>query len=158
MASWVHRTLLVGLLLAAYLFAWTPARTAWTRATATVLDTTAPAATNVSARAPAHTVSLRSATGTSFSYTAPAGVKFLLPGFFLALMIPSRPLLGTFFAGHLALGSLAAGLVVADGIGLPGGLSVARFVQTYGADAYSLSVPVLLLVRRRNAGGNGVHS
>jgi hypothetical protein len=149
MVSWTHRTVLAGLLLTAYLFAWTPARTAWTRAAATVLDVTAPTATEVTARPDAHVVSLQPENKPSFAYTAPAGVKFLLPGLFLALIVPSRPLLGTFFAGHLALGSLTLGFAAAALAGMPGGLNLAVFVQTYGVDAYSLAVPVLTFARHR---------
>jgi len=150
MASWAHRTVLAALLLTAYLVAWTPARTAWTHAAATVLDTTAPATTNVSVRPAAHIVALRSAKR-SFSYTAPAGVKFLLPGLFLVLIAPSRPPLGSFFAGHLALGGLTLGLSVAALAGLPKGFELVGFLQSYGIDTYSLAVPVLVWGRTRAA-------
>ena len=151
MASWCHRTVLAGLLLATYLFAWTPVRTAWTRTAASVLDATAPAETNVSSRPRAHVVRVQPEAGSAFSYTAPAGVKFLLPGLFLVLIAPTRPLLGTFFAGHLALGGLTLGFAAAALAGLPGGDGLARFVQSYGVDAYSLIVPVLIFARRPSA-------
>jgi hypothetical protein len=156
MASWAHRTVLAGLLLAAYLFAWTPARTAWTRTAATVLNMAAPAATDVSARPTTHVVQIQLQTGTVFSYTAPAGVKFLLAGFALVFIAPTRPPLGTFFGGYLVLGGLTCGLAVAECIGLPGGLGLARFMQTYGVDAYSLSVPVLVVAHRQSPRPTGV--
>ena len=151
MASWVHRTVLAGLLLAAYLFAWTPARTAWTRAAAGALEVVASTETHVSPRLRAHVVRVQPKTGTVFSYTTPAGVKFLLAGLFLVLMVPSRPLLGAFFAGHLALGGLTLGLIAAAFAGLPGGFGLAGFVQSYGIDTYSLAVPVLVWGRTRAA-------
>ena len=64
-------------------------------------------------------------------------------------MTASRPLLGTFFAGHLVLGGLTLGFAAAALAGLPGGLGLARFVQSYGVDAFSLSVPVLLFARTK---------
>jgi hypothetical protein len=148
MASWAHRTVLAGLLLVTYLFAWTPARTAWTRTAATVLDRATPAATKVSARPDAHVISLQPENEPSFAYTAPAGVKFLLPGLFLLFIAPPRPFLGAFFAGHLALGGLTLGLAAATLAGLPGGLGLAGFVQSYGVDVFSLGVPVFILTRR----------
>jgi hypothetical protein len=149
MASWAHRTILAGLLLTAYLVAWTPARTTWTRAAAGALEAVASTKTHISPRLRAHVVRVQPDAGSAFSYTAPAGVKFLLPGLFLVLIAPTRPLLGAFFAGHLALGGLTLGLTAAALAGLPGGLGLVRFVQTYGVDTYSLMVPVLVFVRTR---------
>jgi hypothetical protein len=148
MASWAHRTILAGLLLTAYLVAWTPARTTWTRAAAGALEAVASTETTVSPRLRAHVVRVQPEAGSAFSYTAPAGVKFLLPGLFLVLIAPTRPLLGAFFAGHLALGGLTLGLATAAFAGLPGGLGLADFVQSYGVDAFSLAVPVFILARR----------
>jgi hypothetical protein len=105
----------------------------------------------VSARLENHIVVLRSANDGSFSYTAPAGVKFLLPGLFLLFIAPTRPFLGAFFAGHLALGGLTLGLATAAFAGLPGGLGLAGFVQSYGVDAFGLAVPVLVWGRTRAA-------
>jgi hypothetical protein len=83
----------------------------------------------------------------STGYTAPAGVKFLLPAGFLILVAPKRPRLRSFFAGHLLLGALGLGLLAGGVAGLPGGLGLSRFVQTYGVDTYSLAVPVLIFTR-----------
>jgi hypothetical protein len=149
MASWAHRTVLAGLLLTAYLVAWTPARTTWTRTAASVLNAPAPAETTVSSHPGGHVVRVQSEAGSAFSYTVPAGVKFLLPGLFLVLIAPTRPLLGAFFAGHLVLGGLTLVLAAAAFAGLPGGFDLADFVQTYGVDAYSLAVPVLTFARHR---------
>lgn len=152
MASWLHRTVLAGLLLTAYLYAWTPLRTAWIEHGATPLlnAATGPHVT-VSARPKAHVLALRSATGSAASYTAPAGVKFLLPGLFLLVIAPSRPRLGLFFAGHLALGGLALGLLAAGGAGFPGGFPLADFVQSYGVDTFGLAVPVLVFAMQQSS-------
>jgi len=147
LTSWLHRTVLAGLLLAAYLWAWAPARTTWTKHSAALLKQVVVASGpsgSITARPSAHV--LRVATGdASTPYTAPAGVKFLLPAGFLILVAPRRPHLGIFFAGHLLLGALALGLLAGGAIGLPGGLGLCRFVEAYGVDAYSLAVPVLVL-------------
>jgi hypothetical protein len=150
MAAWLHRSLLAGLLLATYLFAWTPARTAWTHGTAALFEHVLPAAHAVSARASAHTVRIQHSNDTGITYRAPAGIKFLLPGLFLVLIAPVRPRLFLFLGGHLGLGLLTMILILAAARGCPGGLAVARFLQSYGLDTYSLAVPVLLMVRSRN--------
>ena len=153
MSSWLHRVVLAGLLLAAYLWAWTPARTAWTTHGAALIEqvmTAAGASGTVTARPTAHAFRVGTERDTTTRYTAPAGIKFLLPGLFLLLLAPSRPTLGPFFAGHLLLGALALALLAVAAAGLPAGRLLARFVQTYGVDAYSLGVPVLVLARRRS--------
>jgi len=152
MTPWLHRTGLAGLLLAAYLWAWTPARTAWTNAGAALLTRVTPAQTTVSARPAAHTIRLSAPDGPGARYTAPAGVKFLLPALFLLFIAPARPRLWTFFGGHLALGILALALLSAGLAGLPGGFVLAGFVQSYGVDAYSLAVPVFVFARRTRMG------
>jgi hypothetical protein len=152
MSSWLHRAGLGGLLLATYLWAWTPARTAWTaHAAAPVLTRVADAEAAVTARPAAHTVRVQLSDDDRFRYRAPAGVKFLLPGLFLVVIAPARPRLWAFFGGHLALGALVLGLAATGLAGLPGGVALARFVQTYGVDAYSLAVPTLVYVRRRSS-------
>jgi hypothetical protein len=145
MASWFRRAVLAGLLLAAYLFAWTPARTAWVTHLATpVLERTSAPTTRVSARPAAHTVRVQAREGTAFTYTAPAGIKFLLPGLFLTVVVAARPRLGLFFGGHLLLGSVTLLLTAAGAAGVPGGLGLADFLQAYGVDTYSLAVPVFI--------------
>jgi hypothetical protein len=149
--AWLHRAVLAGLLLAAYLWAWTPARTAWTeQSTALVKRVMSPADTrgSVTARPTTHTLRVNTGDDTVMEYTAPAGVKFLLPAGFLILVVPRRPRFGAFFAGHLLLGSLALALLAGGVAGLPGGLAFSHFVQTYGVDTHSLAVPTLLFVSR----------
>ena len=151
MTAWLHRAALAGLLLAAYLWAWTPARTAWVEhGAAPLLTLAAGPGAEVTARPAAHTIRVRISDDNSFRYRAPAGVKFLLPGLFLILIAPARPRLGAFFGGHLALGALALGLAAAGLAGLPAGLGLAGFVQTYGVDAYSLAVPTIVFAHRRS--------
>ena len=153
MTRWLHRAVLVVLLLAAYLWAWTPARTAWTEHAADLLRHASPAETTVTARPLAHTIRVTPRDAPPSKHTAPAGIKFLLPGLFLLLLAPTRPRLAVFFAGHLALGGLALALLAAGLNGILGGRLLARFAQTYGTDAYSLAVPVFVFVHRHRAGG-----
>ncbi len=152
MRSWLHRIGLAGLLLAAYLWAWTPARTAWTHCSAALLEHAVDAAARngtVSGSSGGHVLRL-ALSDASAKYTAPAGVKFLLPAGFLILVAPRRPRLGAFFAGHLGLGLLALALLGGGAAGLPGGFGLCRFVQSYGVDAYSLAVPVLVWAHHRS--------
>lgn len=150
MVSWLHRAVLGGLLLIAYLYAWTPARTAWVEHAAAPLLTCATGnEADVSLRPAAHTVRVQLTETHSVGYQAPAGIKFLLPALFLIVIAPARPRLGMFFAGHLGLGALALALLASGTGGLPGSIPLARFVQTYGVDAYSLAVPVLVFARHR---------
>jgi hypothetical protein len=152
MTAWLHRAALAGLLLAAYLWAWTPARTAWVEhGAAPLLTLAAGPESTVTARPAAHTVRVTPTDGDATTYTAPAGVKFLLPGLFLVVISPARPRLWAFFGGHLALGALALGLAATGLTGLPGGVALARFVQTYGVDAYSLAVPTIVFARHQAA-------
>lgn len=148
MASWTHRTVLAGLLLATYLFAWTPARSVWLEHGAAPLLASVTKGT-VTARAQAHTVRVQPADGAGFTYRAPAGIKFLLPGLFLLLIAPARHRLWAFWAGHLGVSSLVLLLTASGGAGAAVGLCLARFVQAYGIDAYSLMVPVLVVARYR---------
>lgn len=159
MAAWIHRAVLVGLVLAAYLYAWTPVRTAWVEHGAAPLLSMTTDAT-VTARSQAHTVRVQPANAPGITYRAPAGVKFLLPGLFLLLIAPGRSRLGLFFGGHLLLGAFALLVTMAGARGMPGGFGPAEFVQTYGVDAYSLMVPVLVFARRRFGASeqNGVSS
>jgi len=46
---------------------------------------------------------------------------------------------------------IARALLAGGTAGLPRGLGLSRFVQTYGVDAYSLAVPVFVWVRHRSA-------
>jgi len=152
--AWLQRAVLAGLLLTAYLWAWTPARTAWTTHGAALVERVMDAADangTVSARPAAHTLRVQTGGDTTTGYTAPAGVKFLLPAGVLLLVVPTRPRLGLFFAGHLLLGGLALGLLAGGAAGLPGGLGLSRFLQAYGVDAYSLAVPVFVWMRPRSA-------
>jgi hypothetical protein len=116
-----------------------------------VLTRVADAEATVTARPAAHAVRVQMSADDRFRYRAPAGVKFLLPGLFLVVIAPARPRLWAFFGGHLALGALALGLGAGGIAGLPGGVALARFVQTYGVDAYSLAVPTLVFARHRAA-------
>lgn len=152
MVSWLHRVVLGGLLLIAYLYAWTPARTAYTQyGIAPALAWVAGPNQTVSARPAAHTIRVDSASGAGLTVRAPAGVKFLLAAGALIMLVPSRPPLGLFFGGHLLLGLLTGGLAGAALSGMPGGLVLADFVQSYLVDTFSLGVPVLAFVQARES-------
>ena len=153
MSSWLYRAVLAGLLLATYLWAWTPVRTAWTTQGAALVERVMDAADangTVLARPAVHALRVQTDGDTTTGYTAPAGVKFLFPAGVLVLVVPARPRLGIFFAGHLLIGGLSLGLLAGDAADLPGGFGLSRFLQTYGVDAYSLTVPVLAFARTRH--------
>lgn len=152
LASWVHRLVIGGLLLAAYLWAWTPARTAWVEyGAAPLLETVMERAETegtVRARPTVHMVRVEPTREPDRTYRAPAGVKFLLPALFLILVVPCRPHVGLFFAGHLLLGLTTLAFFVGGAAGTSASLWAADYVQTYVVDAYSLTVPLLALIRR----------
>lgn len=145
LTAWLHRATLTALLLAAYLWAWTPARAAWVTQGAALLEVVAgdDASPQIVARPQAPAIRVGSTAETVAKHTAPAGIKFLLPALVLVLIAPRRPRLGRFFAGHLGLGACVVGLLAAGTAGLPESFAVARFVEAYVVDAYSLAVPAL---------------
>lgn len=151
LASWVHRLVIGGLLLIAYLWAWTPARTAWVEyGAAPLLETVMERADTegtIAARPADYLVRLEPSRRPDRTYRAPAGVKFLLPAFFLILVVPRRLYVGLFFAGHLLLGLTSLAFFTGGAAGVPVSLWAADYVQTYVVDAYSLTVPLLALVR-----------
>jgi hypothetical protein len=151
MESWFHSTILAGLLLTAYLWAWTPVRTAWTNYGSTLLEQVVSATgsdASVSGRSGAHTLQFRVDDERTVGYAAPAGMRFLLPAGFLLLVAPRRPHLGLFFLGHLGLGLLGLSLLLGEAAGLPGSLELTRFIHDYAVEGYSLAVPVFVFVQR----------
>ena len=145
MNVWLHRAILAGLVLLAYLWAWTPARSVWITQGAQFLGTaTSNNVSTIIARPEAPTIRVELADGQTAKHTAPAGIKFLLPALFLVLISPRRPHLGTFFAGHLALGVLALILFTTCTADAYGSLAAAGLVESYVVDAYSLPLPVLV--------------
>lgn len=152
LSSWIHRMVLVGLLFGAYELAWRPARSVWiSHGAKPILERVL----DISGQQRAMTVrsGTRSlyveTTGTMiFQYTAPGGIKFLLPGLFLLIIAPQHPRIGAFFMGHIALGLLTLLLLSAETAGITASAQIADFVQTYGVDAYSLTVPIFVFAQR----------
>lgn len=151
-ATWVHRGVLVVLLFGAYQLAWTPARSTWiTHGAAPLLERTQHLTGQqraITIRPAAKSLYIQTSTETIFRYTAPAGIKFLLPGLFLLVIAPRQSWIGLFFGGHLIISILTLLLLSADTAGLVGPARIADFVQIYGVDAYSLTLPIFVFARR----------
>ena len=121
------RALLVVALVGTYAYAWRPyGRTAAVHSGAVpILRATAGGSPNgctVQARPGGRRLVLRTSTGDrSFGWTAPAGVRFLLPALGVALLAPRRLYWLLLWGGHVALGALGLGLlclgIAGSGIG-----------------------------------------
>jgi hypothetical protein len=82
----------------------------------------------------------------SYRMEAPAGVPFLLPALLLIGCCPWRGYWAWFGLGHVGVSALAlACLALGLAVGEPG-FSLFRLANRYLVDAYSLAVPLLLLV------------
>jgi hypothetical protein len=86
--------------------------------------------------------------GDRTSVPAPAGVPFLLPALFLCILAPRRPVWLFFLLGHVAMTGL---VVISWAVALQGSGVAIHFAQalgSYGIDAYSLTIPALVWVRK----------
>jgi len=140
------RLLLGAVLLGAYVYVWRP----YGRVAA-VQDVGAPFLRRVvsgtagpwavDARAGAHRLALRSPSGDrTLRWTAPAGVRFLLPALGLLVVAPWRPYWLVLWGGHVALGALGLGLL-GLGVATGGGWFALYDVLTrYLVDAFGLGV------------------
>ena len=143
-ATWLHRIVLGVLLVVAYQFLWTPARTVWIQAVATPLfERVAGSDQEIRAHPESHRVQVEEQGGEKVGYVAPVGVKFLLSAGFLIFLVPHRPPIVFFFFGHLVLGGLILVLFQMGIASIPAAGPIAEFLQTYGVNAYSLGLPVL---------------
>lgn len=140
------RALLVAALLGGYFYAWRPyGRTAATQfGGVPLLQATAGASPDgwtVRARPGGRRLTLQAPSGDrSFRWTAPAGVRFLLPALGVALLAPRRLYWLLLWGGHVALGALGLALLC---LGVATG--EAWFVlydalTRYLVDAFSLGV------------------
>lgn len=152
LSAWVHRLVLVGLLFAAYELAWRPARSAWISHGAAPLLERVLDFTNqhraMTVRSEPRALYIETTGEMIFRYTAPGGIKFLLPGLFLLIVAPRYPRIWEFLGGHLALGLLTLLLLSGETAAMTGSAQIADFVQSYGVDAYSLTVPIFVLAQR----------
>jgi hypothetical protein len=145
--SWVHRSVIIGLLAIGYLTVWSPARDALMGAVVhPVLTCLIPPDSEA-------TVGLHEASGTvridlgdespSGRIPPPAGIRFLLPAAFLILVASSRPYWLLFWSGHVLLTTcVLLWWVFAIRYG-PIGAHIASFMSAYIVDAYSLVIPIL---------------
>jgi len=150
--SWVHGGVLALLLLVAYFTAWRPVRMEiMTSAVQPALQAAAAGSgAQVRVIAGGGAIRIQQPEGrfpSKGGFPAPAGVPFLLPALFLVVLAPRRPYWLLFWAGHVLLsGVLVLGWALALQ-GVDAGGYVATFTKAYGVDAYSLLVPMLVLVR-----------
>lgn len=146
------RTLLVGVLLGAYFYGWRPyGRTAAVQSVAAPLLRTVTGESSKGWTVQSHPggrrLTLRSPSGDrSFGWTAPAGVRFLLPALGLALVAPRRLYWLLLWSGHVALGVLGLALLYV-GVGTGDAWFVLYDALTqYLVDAFSLGVAAWAVV------------
>lgn len=149
------RVLLAGFLLGTYLYAWSPyGRTAAMRASAAVLhrvDAGTSSSWSIRVRPEGHRLTLQPPSESrSYGWTAPAGVRFLLPALGVALLAPRRLYWLGLWAGHLALGALGIALLC---LGVTAGewwfVLYDGLVQ-YFVDAFSLGVATWAVIAEYN--------
>lgn len=152
---WLLRAGAALLVLAIYLWAWRPARTALTRHAASPLlvaaappGATADAVQLVGRRVRVTPRAAPAASGAPLTFVAPAGVRFLLPGLFLAAAFPRRFLWGTLWGMHVAAGA-AALLVLAGVVRWGVGAGLYDFWTATGRDLFSLLAPLWIGLRAR---------
>ena len=142
----VVRALLVAFLLGGYVYVWRPyGRTAAVHSVAVPflrsVTEASPGGWTVRPRPGGRRLTLLAdSDNLSFGWTAPAGVRFLLPAVGLALVAPRRLYWLLLWGGHVALGALGIGL-----LGLGATTGSAWFVlydalTRYLVDAFSLGV------------------
>ncbi|MCS3827470.1 hypothetical protein GGP85_002940 [Salinibacter ruber] len=149
---WLLGPGLAGLLLGLYFTAWgTTVRSAYIAHVARpVLETALPApdAWTLHTAGNGRVVALRSASGDrTVSHTAPAGVRFLLPALFLAVVAPRRPYWLVLWAGHCGLALLSLAALALGLWGVAAGFAVHAVASRYLVDAFSLGVAVIGTVR-----------
>jgi hypothetical protein len=149
------RALLVASLLGAYVYGWSPyGRTATSRAGAVALQraiATTSAAWSVRVGPEGHRLTLQSSSESrSVGWTAPAGVRFLLPALGVALLAPRRPYWLWLWGGHLVLGALGIALLC---LGVATGevwFVLYDGLTQYLVDAFSLGVAAWAVVVEYN--------
>lgn len=141
-------------LLIVYIFLWRPARAWLTQRVAypalAAVETERSARFTVVPGANPRVVEVRATEGgKSFSFGAPGGIRFLLPGLLLVGLYPRRPYWFYFWLYHLGLGMLLL-VLLAVGIGWSGaGFTLHTFLSRYIIDATSLAVALLAVVAHR---------
>lgn len=148
--SWLQRFIIVALLSASYLTAWSPAKSEL------MVSVVYPTVITVTPLEHHGRIRLHEAAGTiRFFYRGdirtlkvppPAGARFFIPALFIVLMRPFRPYWFYFWLGHFLV---SASIIALAWIGLRSVTSSiygALFVQAYVVDAYSLLVPMLILI------------
>jgi hypothetical protein len=153
--SWLQSVVVIGLLVIAYVTVWDPARDAlMVTVVHPVLTYSAPP------DSPA-TIDLREASGTvridlggenpTGRVSPPAGIRFLLPAVFLILVASSRPYWFLFWGGHVFLAVCVLFWWVVAIRGGSVGAHIASFMEAYIVDAYSLVVPLVVLLGSSSA-------
>jgi len=155
--AWIERSLLVGLLLAAYIWVWRPAR-AWIGTNVLVpavqsVETERARSFDVAPQPLGVSVSSETM-GTGMR--APGGILFLLPALLLVAAFPRRPYWLYLWGYHLGLGALLLGTLCLGVAWADGAFTVHQFLKGPVRTGTSLAAPILavwvsrssLLVRR----------
>ena len=158
------RALLVAALVGLYACVWRPyGRTAAVHSGAVpILRATAgepPNGWTVQARPGGRRLALRGpAVDRSISWTAPAGVRFLLPALGVALLAPRRPYWLLLWGGHVALGALGLGLLCLGVAGSGVGFVLYDVLTRYLIDAFSLGVAAWAVIAECDLGPPGLEA
>lgn len=152
-SPWLWGGAAVLLVLAAYVGAWRPARTALARHAAYPLLAAAapPEASGEAVQLAGGGEVVRAAPAREegaapLSFRAPAGVRFLVPGLFLAAAFPRRSYWLVLWGLHVAAGAVALA-VLAGAVRWGAGAGVYHFWTGLGRDVFSLLVPLWMGLR-----------
>jgi len=147
----ILRVLLAGLLLGAYVYAWRPyGRTVAAQSVAApilrAVTETSPEGWTVHIRSGGRRLTLRSPSRSqSLGWTAPAGVRFLLPALGVILVAPRRLYWLGLWGGHLVLGALGLALLGLEIVAGGPWLVLYDALTQYVVDAFSLGVAALVV-------------
>lgn len=150
--GWVRGAVLAACLLMAYVTVWQPVRTCMLSRIAHpslqyAASGNSSASVHLNHGAQVIQIHYEELRGRRAPFPAPAGVTFLLPGLFLCVLAPRRPVWFFFLLGHLGMSGLTLlGWTIAfQDVSLA--VHVVQALGDYGIDAYSLMVPALVWVR-----------
>jgi hypothetical protein len=149
--QFARRVAWAGLLLWAYVGVWgdTGRRAYIAHVARPVLETAAPADSwRIRTAGGGRVIHVYDAVGTQVArHTAPAGVRFLLPGLLCILVAPTRWYWVGLWTGHLVLGGVGLALLAAALAGSEASYAAHAVLTRYLVDAFSLGVTAFAVIR-----------